>query len=348
MSDKETLLEIIRLKERLAEPADVSDSDEQEDYYMLTNRGNKLKRGARAVACTVLNPPGDPVGVRVVDYHGQKQALIYKKSRSVFVEDVEELEGDSEYDPDEPQLLDDVKLSELLKPISDPAEVPHHPAMSRTYTSEILQKIARESLDIIVDEKDRVTKLANLLSAFLGDDPRYLRLENLEVPEYKTVDDSAGSVKSEPKTESSERTIGITSDVQNETNGTALRPHTRQETNRNVEPFFAVPEIQIDCNYGASEEAAEDARQLLQVAHQRMEEFVRCMTEIRMGLTRADRLRRQVLAWCREMNNEEYVEGIDDVEEEEGTASAWSAAPEATDASMSGTESRMSGVDRSD
>ncbi|PRT56377.1 Transcriptional regulatory protein RXT2 [Wickerhamiella sorbophila] len=346
MSDKETLFEIIRLKERLAEPADVSDSDEEEDYYMLTNRGNKLKRGARGIACTVLNPPGDPVGVRVVDYHGHKQALIYKRSRPVFIEDEADLEGDSDYDPDEPQLLDEVKLDDLLKPITDPAEVPHHPAMSRAYTSDILQKIARESLDIIVDEKDRVTKLANLLSAFLGDDSRYLNLKNLEIPEYNTADDAAEPVKPEPNPESSGHMMGITSDVQSDANGAPMRPNTRQETNKNVEPFFAVPEVQIDCDYGVSEEAAEDARQLLQVAHQRMEEFVRCMTEIRMGLTRADRLRRQVLAWCREMNNEEYVEGMEDVDDETSSQQTWQA-PEATDASASGTE-RFSGVDRSD
>ncbi|GMF00075.1 unnamed protein product [[Candida] boidinii] len=70
------------------------------------------------------------------------------------------------------------------------------------------------------------------------------------------------------------------------------------------DPFFKLPEYVKDFNYGISKnEDAEDSRQLIQIALQRNEEFIRSLSNIRNGFIRADRIKDNILKWCREIND---------------------------------------------
>lgn len=289
--------DIIRFKRALEDPdSDTEYSDNGPSFS--TNRGNKLRSGARQVSCRTLRKPGDRLGVRIVDYNGHKRAVI-ARTRSSSLDTPSSDDELLDYEVDGPGL-ESINLDALLRPAADPADVATHPAISKTFSSPKLRNMAREMLDVIVDEKSHVTKISNLLGALLGDDPEALRLQNLSVRDYKTVHD--GPVETSAPQSSDH--IGITSlSAPANTNGVKEEP---------VDNFFAPPDLHIDKNFGVSADTAEEARQLLQIAHQRLEEYVRCMTVIRMGFTRADRLRRQVYNLCREANNEDYV--LDDID----------------------------------
>lgn len=72
------------------------------------------------------------------------------------------------------------------------------------------------------------------------------------------------------------------------------------------DPFFKLPEYVKDFNYGISKnEDAEDSRQLIQIALQRNEEFIRSLSNIRNGFIRADRIKDNILKWCREINDDQ-------------------------------------------
>lgn len=82
-----------------------------------------------------------------------------------------------------------------------------------------------------------------------------------------------------------------------------------------LEPFFGLPQIHIDRDYGIKPEEAEDARQLTQIAQQRSEEFIRCMINVRKGLLTAERYQSKVYKWCREMaGDEDDSDGMEHVE----------------------------------
>jgi hypothetical protein len=298
-----------RFKEALNAPEDASDSDAEYIGDATTNRGNKLKRGARQVYRGKLGlPSGDGYGIKLVEYEGHKRPIIYKRRKTIYEEDLEqgdegEEDGDEDEDEEENPYAD-IKLSDLLSPITHPSQLPTHPAISRTYTSETLRILARQALDTIVEEQKHVVKLSKLMAVFLGDDPSYLNIEKLNLPIYDdgSADDN-GTVKEEA-------TNGTVNEANGDVNGNGSGPATRRMTTRNqasseMDPFFAPPQIHVDRDFGVSNESAEETRQLAQIVQQRMEEFVRSMVAVRGGLTRAQRQKRQVYRWCLEMAGED-------------------------------------------
>lgn len=174
--------------------------------------------------------------------------------------------------------------------------------------------LARHSMDIINEEHKNAVQFARLMSAFLGDDPAYRRSNMLSLPAYNHLDGLEDPSKPKPPTEAHGDTNGNTNGNANgSTNGTKIkgeepprrRPSTRNQTQQDIDPFFAAPQFQIDRDYGISAGEAEETRQLTQIAQQRSEEFIRCMTKVRYGLLRAERYQSKVLKWTQEMAGEE-------------------------------------------
>lgn len=323
-----------RFKEMLSCPPNASDCEEN-DIDAGTNWGHKMQRGAGLVSCRRFVLDGQGVGVRLVEYQGRKKAMIYKRARKYNeIQDDNEQKGDSDNecdDSNEEELLDAQQLGQLLSPISDPREVPDHPAISRPYKSRILSAMAKEISNIIVEEKSRITKFANLFSIFLGDDSGVLKVENLGIPEYCGVPES--KQEEEEDDNPSVQYVEASSQV---TKPDGISFASAQSS---MDAFFAVPILKIDRNFGVSNEAAEETRQLLQIAHQRMEEYVRCMTVIYSGLSRADRLRRKVLNWCKEMRGDDWV--LDEIGPDDWRT-RWTSVPlddEKTDGNQTETES---------
>lgn len=258
MADTDIVDCVKKLKETLELNDDASDSDAEEIGEARTNLGNKLKRGARFVSRSSLDIPSSDVSVRLVEQGGKKHALVAKR-RKIFLDD-----------PDNDNVLDNIDVDKILRPISDPAEVPGHPALSKTFSSTQLDKMSFGLMDILHTEKCRLSKIQNLLSAFLGDDANMLDARKMVLPEGNGTD---------------------------------------------IDRFFTIPHVDVDRNLNLDPDHAEELRQLLQVASQRMQEFVRCIYVVRSGIERTMRRRRRVRMWCHEMNNEDYVEienGVDE------------------------------------
>lgn len=184
---------------------------------------------------------------------------------------------DIEYeDPRDASDLD-VDAAQILQPISDPAEVSSHLVIKRIFTSPFLKTLSDELLDILVKEKDDTAQIVKLMDAMLGDDDLAL------MPQVMAKMDTPAPY---PTPEPGQPLPKVDDDMQS---------------------FFRLPEIKVDRDLGLDTKEAQMLREKLQVAQQRMLEYVRSMVQLRRNLTRAQRLRRTVLNWCREMNGEDYV-----------------------------------------
>ncbi|ODV62086.1 Rxt2p ASCRUDRAFT_75295 [Ascoidea rubescens DSM 1968] len=84
--------------------------------------------------------------------------------------------------------------------------------------------------------------------------------------------------------------------------------HNNIENAIEIDPFFALPEIDLDPDYGFDPKVADAVRKRLQLALQRNEEFVKNLQKIRMGIIRAERLKDIIFNWCKEMNGGNDIE----------------------------------------
>ncbi|TGZ76883.1 hypothetical protein EX30DRAFT_344555 [Ascodesmis nigricans] len=89
------------------------------------------------------------------------------------------------------------------------------------------------------------------------------------------------------------------------TNNNSNNPHSPPtlETSPQdvIDPFFIPPVFNIDRNFGLPQVEADETRRMLMAAVQRQDEFLRGLNRLRMGLLRAERLRKKVWEWCRTM-----------------------------------------------
>ncbi|KAG5354934.1 hypothetical protein CJU89_6745 [Yarrowia sp. B02] len=290
MLDQKSIDHLIRLKEALDREPHVSDSDES-DTNITTNRGNKLKRAAEDVHMTKL--PAPPLGnhrLKIVEYNGVRRPVLYKRRRRDDNDDDDDEndendENDDDGDDDDSNPYRGIQLEEILAPLTHPADLPHHKSMARTMTSTTLRTLSTRALDVICQEQKHVVQFMKLMSVFLGDDPSYILADNMHLPDYDMEE------------------------------GEDAPRRTRQLATQEVDPFFALPQIPYDRDFGINRDAAEETRQLTQIALQRCEEFIRCITSVRMGLLRADRFRGQVYRWSKEMGDQ----GNDNESEEQSS-----------------------------
>lgn len=292
----------------MARDEDSASSDEEPSPYEIrTNRGNKLKRGARdAYEGKIAIGTNRRHHIEVIEYAGRRKAVVYKRRKVVYEED-----GNADKDADEPDSdsdnpYADIKLDDLLSPITYPGDLPHHPALKRTYQNTVTKWLAMRALGTIIEEQKPVVQLAKLMSVFLGDDPSYILSEKLNLPEYNNKKEGDGALdRALHASNGSTNTSGSASNGEDKVDET--RRITRGQISQEVEPFFALPDISIDRDFGIQSDAAEETRQLTQIALQRSEEFIRCMVKIRMDLLKADRYRRLVYRMCQGFNEEDDI-----------------------------------------
>lgn len=235
-------------------------------------------------------------------------------------------------------------MIELLAPITNAAQVPSHPSISRSFTSKTIRNMARRAMEIINEEHKHTIQFAKLMSVFLGDDPYYLDVSKLNLPIFNHLDgvtDKNGNAQlnhingdhvngssaakqgelaerltsnssitpTAPSSSSSSSSASNTTAVADSSSGRSKtnkkKPATTEEEEEEDDPFFGLPQIIIDRDYGIKTEEADDARQLTQIAQQRSEEFIRCMVKVRKGLLKAERYQDKVFRWCKEMAGED-------------------------------------------
>ncbi|KAI1827268.1 RXT2-like protein [Xylaria intraflava] len=152
-----------------------SDSDSEVDYH--GNRGQKMKKKARFAHEGQAAPPSGPEVYReVVNHAGYQRAII---SRNPPLIDDEGYEVDS--DDDEEHILDainnaaefnpyaNIRLENILAPLTAITDLPTHPTLSRPYTSKTLTELTKQGCNIMHKENAALWKIKHLQTKLIGD-----------------------------------------------------------------------------------------------------------------------------------------------------------------------------------
>ncbi|RWA06723.1 hypothetical protein EKO27_g8380 [Xylaria grammica] len=152
-----------------------SDSDSEVDYH--GNRGFKLKKKARfAHEGQLVAPSGPEVYREIVNHAGYQRAII---SRNPPLIDDEGYEIDS--DDDEEHILDamnnaaefnpyaNIRLENVLAPLTAVTDLPTHQTLSRPYTSKTLTELTKQGCSIMHKENAALWKIKHLQTKLIGD-----------------------------------------------------------------------------------------------------------------------------------------------------------------------------------
>ncbi|KAI1777075.1 RXT2-like protein [Hypoxylon cercidicola] len=205
---------IAAMKKARKRKAYESDSDSEVNYH--GNRGHKLQRRARFIHEGQLAPPSGPeVYKEVVDHAGYQRAII---SRNPVLVDDEGYELDS--DDDEEYVHDvaesaaefnpysNLRLENILAPLTSITDLSSHPTLSRPYTSKTLTELAKQACNTMHKENAALWNVKHLLTRLVGDHtwvPCELMLgpNDMELFRNDYMDDNSqaqGSVKSDGNT----------------------------------------------------------------------------------------------------------------------------------------------------
>ncbi|KAJ8061362.1 hypothetical protein OCU04_010420 [Sclerotinia nivalis] len=168
---------IVAMKRAVKRKAYESDSDAS--IERLTNRGNKLRKRARYVKQGQLIPPSGRHPYReTIDHAGYMRDIISRKP-PLIDEDGEEIDSDeedeekietaraaaAEFDP-----YANIKLEELLAPLTAASDLPDHPSLSQPFTSKVLTELTRNAGEMVQKEMASLWKIKHLLTRFSGHD----------------------------------------------------------------------------------------------------------------------------------------------------------------------------------
>lgn len=153
------------------------ESDSDSEIYYHGNRGHKLMKRARFVHEGQLAPPSGPeVYKEIVNHAGYQRAII---SRNPVLIDDEGYEVDS--DDDQEYIQDvaeaaaefnpyaNVRLENILAPLTAVTDLPTHPTLSRPYTTKTLTDLAKQSCSIMHKENAALWRVKHLQTKLVGD-----------------------------------------------------------------------------------------------------------------------------------------------------------------------------------
>lgn len=286
-----------------------SSTTEANDTLPTYNRGLKLH---------FQNPSLDSLNAKSVEYNGEKYTVLTndsiergnirnKRKWNEFYNDGDAKEGDeyendvewSDEDEEEIHPLKQSRIIELLSPINHPLELVTHPAISKTYQLQTLNKLAMELIEVIEFEQNNLNWLNKLLQVLNGEDWFYLLEENIGLRDY---DHGLDEDKKKAITKKKEKSIADASK--------AVVDNFRSEEEEQADPFFALPtavkrfeafqeQLETKDESGVKEELIN----YLQVSIQRQHEYIENLTQLRNGLVRADRLKSDLYKWGQEMHD---------------------------------------------
>ncbi|KAI1472808.1 RXT2-like protein [Daldinia caldariorum] len=166
---------IAAMKKARKRKAYESDSDSEIHYH--GNRGHKLMKRARFVHEGQLAPPSGPeVYKEIVNHAGYQRAII---SRNPVLIDDEGYEIDSDDDQEYIQDVADaaaefnpyanVRLENILAPLTSVTDLPTHPTLSRPYSTKTLTDLTNQACNIMHKENAALWKVKHLQTKLVGD-----------------------------------------------------------------------------------------------------------------------------------------------------------------------------------
>ncbi|KAF2768016.1 hypothetical protein EJ03DRAFT_375725 [Teratosphaeria nubilosa] len=178
-------------RERALSPPSSSDSeDDMDDLHTFTNRGHKLRKSAQYAHAGRLDSTGGQAAYKRKVTHAGHERYIIKKKPKLYDEDGDVIDpadipsdaDDDEHaygEPIEADPFGDVRLEDLLRPLTSAAELPDHPSLSVAYTNQALTKMVMEAAHMVRQERAALWKAKRLLMRFRGDGA-WMGLEKFE------------------------------------------------------------------------------------------------------------------------------------------------------------------------
>ncbi|KAH9835520.1 ATP-dependent RNA helicase DBP4-like [Teratosphaeria destructans] len=178
-------------RERALSPPSSSDSeDDMDDLHTFTNRGSKLRKSAQYAHAGRLDSTGGQAAYKRKVTHAGYERYIIKKKPKLYDEDGDvidpaDIPSDADEDehaygePIEADPFSEVRLEDLLRPLTSAAELPVHPSLSVAYTNQALTKMVMEAAHMVRQERAALWKAKRLLMRFRGDGA-WMGLEKFE------------------------------------------------------------------------------------------------------------------------------------------------------------------------
>ncbi|KAI0152654.1 RXT2-like protein [Xylariaceae sp. FL1272] len=202
---KETIIAMKKARKRRAYE---SDSDSEIDNH--GNRGRKLQKKARFAHQGQLAPPGGPEFYREIVNHAGYHRTIISRNPPLLDDEGYELNSSD----DEDLILDvanaaaefdpysNIRLENILAPLTAVTDLPTHPTLSRPYTSKTLTELTKQGCNIMQKENAALWRVKHLQTKIIGDHtwaPCELMIGPNDIDLYRDdyVDQAQGSVKSE-------------------------------------------------------------------------------------------------------------------------------------------------------
>ncbi|KAI9051244.1 hypothetical protein LZ554_005345 [Drepanopeziza brunnea f. sp. 'monogermtubi'] len=157
------------------------DSDSENEIENLTNRGNKLRKKARYVHEGQLAAPSGPqVYRRSIEHAGYQRDIIFR-NHPLIDEDGYEVDSDEDDERSQTAIAaaaekdpySDIKVENLLVPLTAASDLPHHPTLSKPFTSKTLTELTRAAGEMVQKEKASLWKIKHLLTKLSGDNTWY-------------------------------------------------------------------------------------------------------------------------------------------------------------------------------
>ncbi|KAH7114397.1 RXT2-like protein [Dendryphion nanum] len=164
---------IFNMKRRLLRKEDSSDSDESDTPY--NNGMRSLKRRVQYTRHGKPESPSDPPPYKKRIEHAGYQRYILHRNPPRYDPDGDIVERNDEYDDEddlstvEEDPYADIKLEEILMPLSSAADLPTHPALNIAYTSKHLTNMTTEAGAISRKEQMALWRAKTLFTKFMGD-----------------------------------------------------------------------------------------------------------------------------------------------------------------------------------
>lgn len=164
---------IARMKRTISGHEYSSDSDDS--FHYSTNRGNKLKRKAQYVHEGQLDRPNGPrVYKRKIEHAGYERYIISRNPKR-YDEDGDELDDDevdeqADADAAARNPYNEIRLEELLAPLSSAADLPNHVSLSVPYLSNTLSDMVQQAREMLHRERKTLWNVKHILTKLRGDE----------------------------------------------------------------------------------------------------------------------------------------------------------------------------------